>query len=101
MKLAVLAFLVSPIPAAAAQAGPWTDGGLLVVNHDTPGVHRVAPETGASALLPNSYSALPQLEDPAAFDSFRGDLPLSAPLLPAPGACRACGCWARTAPARP
>lgn len=81
MKLAGLALLAC-LPAAAAQTGPWTDGELLVVNHDALSVHRVLPETGASALLLNTYAALPMLEDTGAWDSYRNGLLLSAPLLP-------------------
>lgn len=83
MKLALLALLAC-LPAAAAQTGPWTDGELLVLNHDNLSVYRVVPETGASALLLNDFNALPHFEDTAAFDSHRGGLLLGAVRLPDP-----------------
>ncbi len=84
MKPLVTLALLVLLPVAAAQTGPWTDGELLVLNHDNWSVYRVVPETGASAVLLNDFNALPHFEDPAAFDSFRGGLLLSAVRLPDP-----------------
>lgn len=82
MKPATVLTLLTLVPSALAQTGPWTDGELILRNGSgVPTINRVVPETGETAVLiaPQAFGGF---SGAMVFDSFRGGLLANLALAP-------------------